>query len=168
MLTVEYDFHPIIKESVYNVLREAGWYKGRCVDITTLCNELNRWNIILSNEQLDFIKEFSGITVNLDSERYWFLSPEEILKNIAMHKSENDIGSYEFKHSEHLIRVVDTMDFSYYIDSKGILKVRGIPNGRTTMECINHLVKNSYGWLFDIDEPMRNHLEPTLNNQKIL
>ncbi len=168
LLTVEYDFHPIIKESVYNVLREAGWYKGRCVDITTLCNELNRWNIILSNEQLDFIKEFSGITVNLDSERCWFLSPEEILKNIAMHKSENDIGSYEFKHSEHLIRVVDTMDFSYYIDSKGILKVRGIPNGRTTMECINHLVKNSYGWLFDIDEPMRNHLEPTLNNQKIL
>ena len=151
LLTVEYDFHPTIKESVYNVLREAGWYEGRCVDITALCNELSRRNIVLSNEQLDFIKEFSGITVNPDSERCWFLSPEEILNNI---KSENEISGDERKHSECLIRAVDTMDFPYYIDSKGILNARGIPIGRTTMECINHLVKNSYGWLFDIDEPM--------------
>lgn len=154
LLTVEYDFHPIIKESVYNVLREAGWYEGRCVDITALCNELRRRNIVLTNEQLDFIKEFSGITVNPDSERCWFLSPEEILHNIEMCKP-NEIDSGVFKKSKHLIKVVDTMDFSYYIDSKGILKASGIPSGRTTMECINHLVKNSYGWLFDIDEPAK-------------
>lgn len=151
LLSVEFDFHPIIKECVYNALTEAGWYEGRSVDITEFCNELSKLNIFLSKEQLDFIKEFSGITVNPDSERCWFLSPEEILKNI---KSENEISSDERKHSECLIRAVDTMDFSYYIDSKGILNARGIPIGRTTMECINHLVKNSYGWLFDIDEPM--------------
>lgn len=152
LLSVEFDFHPIIKESVYTVLRKAGWYEGRCVDVTAFSNELYRRNIVLSNAQLNFIREFSGITVNPYSERCRFLSLNEILENMPIYNSEFKTDMDTHNHSEYPLTVVNTMDFPCYIDPNGILKARGIPLGRTTMECINHLVKNSYGWLFDIDE----------------
>lgn len=150
LLLVEYDFHPVIKESVYTVLREAGWYEGRCVDVTAFSNEQR--NIVLSNAQLDFIREFSGITVNPDYERCRFLSVDEILESMPIYNSEFKTDIDTHNHGEYPVKVVNTMDFPCYIDPNGILKARGIPLGRTTMECINHLVKNSYGWLFDIDE----------------
>lgn len=150
LLSVEFDFHPIIKECVYNALREAGWYEGRCVDATGFQSELERVNINLSKAQLDFIKEFSGITVE-ESEGLMcrFLSMEEILDDM--------LQNYADTHgcNEYLVDVIDSdvSDFPYRIYSNGIIECRGIPKGRTTMECINQVVKNLYCWGFDIDEP---------------
>lgn len=150
LLSVEFDFHPVIKECVYNALREAGWYEGRCVDITKFSSELERVNINLSKAQLDFIKEFSGITVE-ESEGLIcrFLSMEEILDDM--------LQNYANIHGcdEYLVDVIDSdaADFPYRIYSNGIIKCRGIPQGRTTMECVNYVVKELYCWGFDIDEP---------------
>lgn len=165
LLSVEYDFHPIIKESVYTVLREAGWYEGRCVDVTAFSNEQR--NIVLSNAQLDFIREFSGITVNPYSERCRFLSIDEILDSMPIYNSEFKTDIDTHNHGEYLVTVVNTMDFPCYIDPNGILKARGIPLGRTAMECINHLVKNSYGWLFDIDEFNNDPIKPDQTHSDI-
>lgn len=151
LLSVEFDFHPVIKECVYNALREAGWHEGRCVDATGFQSELERVDINLSKAQLDFIKEFSGITVE-DSEGLMcrFLSMEEILDDILPYYTNN-----KRRRDEYLVDVIvsDAADHPYYIDSNGIIKCWGIPKGRTTMECINQVVKNLYRWLFDIDEP---------------
>lgn len=150
LLSVEFDFHPVIKECVYNALREAGWYEGRCVDATGFQSELERVNINFSKAQLDFIKEFSGITVE-DSEGLMcrFLSMEEILDDM--------LQNYADTHgcNEYLVDVIDSdvSDFPYRIYSNGIIKCRGIPQGRTTMECVNYVVKELYCWGFDIDEP---------------
>ena len=151
LLSVEFDFHPVIKECVYNALREAGWYEGRCVDITKFSSELEQRDINLSKAQLDFIKEFSGITVE-ESEGFIcrFLSTEELLENILQYCT-----SDRRRRDEYSVKVIvsDAADFPYRIYSNGIIKCRGIPQGRTTMECINQVVKNLYRWLFDIDEP---------------
>lgn len=153
LLSVEFDFHPIIKECVYNALREAGWYEGRCVNTTRFQSELERVDIILSKAQLDFIKEFSGITVE-DSEGLMcrFLSMEEIHDNILPYYTNNKRRRDE----DFLMRVInsDVADFPYCIDSNGIIECRGFPQGRTTMEGVNHVVKNLFCWRFDIDEPM--------------
>lgn len=153
LLSVEFDFHPIIKECVYNALREAGWYEGRRVDTTRFQSELERVGICLSKAQLDFIKEFSGITVE-DSEGLMcqFLSMEEILDDILPYYTNNKRRRDE----DFLMRVInsDVADFPYCIDSNGIIKCRGNPWGRTTMEGVNHVVKNLFCWRFDIDEPV--------------
>lgn len=155
LLSVEFDFHPIIKECVYNALREAGWYEGRCVDTTRFQSELERVDIILSKAQLDFIKEFSGITVE-DSEGLMcrFLSMEEILDDILPYYTNNKRRRDE----DFLMRVInsDVSDFPYCIDSNGIIECRGFPQGRTTMEGVNNVIKELFCWGFDIDEPMDN------------
>lgn len=157
LLSVEFDFHPIIKECVYNALKEAGWYEGRCVDTTRFQSELERVDIILSKAQLDFIKEFSGITVE-DSEGLMcrFLSMEEILDDILPYYANNKRRRDE----EFLMDVIDldVADHPFYIDSNGILKCWGNPWGRTTMEGVNHVVKELFCWGFDIDEPVNSSI----------
>lgn len=152
LLSVEFDFHPVIKECVYNALRKAGWYEGRCVDVTGFQSELERVNINLSKAQLDFIKEFSGITVE-ESEGLMcrFLSMEEILDDILPYYTNNK----RRRDKDFLMKVIDSdvADFPYCIDSSGIIECRGFPQGRTTMECVNYVVKDLYCWGFDIDEP---------------
>ena len=52
--SVEYDFHPEIKQRTYDMLRFFGWYEGRHIDTTAFEQELNRRGIELSKKQLDF------------------------------------------------------------------------------------------------------------------
>lgn len=157
LLSVEFDFHPVIKECVYNALREAGWYEGRCIDITELNDKFKEVNVFLSQAQLDFLKEFSGITVKTgDGYKCRFLSTEKILCDISGYYT-ND--KHRQDNCSLCVISSDAADFSYYIDPNGIITFRGKPEGRTTMECINHVIKNLFCWNFDIDEPMDGTLE---------
>lgn len=159
LLSVEFDFHPVIKECVYDALRKAGWYEGRCVDITELNAKFNECNIFLSKAQLDFLREFSGITVKDDSNGYKcrFLSAKKILNDQLPNCNNN--GRRRDDYSLCVI-VSDAADFSYYLKPNGIITFCGIPLGRTTMECINHVIKNLFCWSFDIDEPINNPIKP--------
>ncbi|MBD5129112.1 MAG: hypothetical protein HDT43_04190 [Ruminococcaceae bacterium] len=153
LLSVEFDFHPVIKECVYDTLREAGWYEGRCVDVTELNDRFKAVNVFLSQAQLDFLKEFSGITLKADNGyKCRFLSAEKILSNISGYYTNN---KYRQDNCPLAVIVSDAADFSYYIQTNGIISIRGIPKGRTTMECINHVIKNLFLWTFDIDEPRK-------------
>ncbi len=153
LLSVEFDFHPVIKECVYDALRKAGWYEGRCIDIAELNDKYKEFNIFLSKAQLDFLKEFSGITVKDDSNDYKcrFLSAKKILNDHLPNSNNN--GCMRDDYSLCVIGS-DAADFSYYLEPNGIITFCGIPLGRTTMECINHVIKDLFCWGFDIDEPM--------------
>ncbi len=151
LTTVEYDFHPVINERVYDVLRKAGWYEGRHIDITDFNNEMKKRSITLSKAQLDFLSEFSGIGFSCKSEYCNFYSLNEIL---------NDCDFVLDEYGDYCLMVIKDVGSPYYIDSHGIIDGIGdLPLGRTTMECINHLVKNTFCWS-EPDDPRNNFIGP--------
>lgn len=161
LLTVEFDFHPVIKGCVYDALREAGWHEGRSVDVTELNDKYKEFNIFLSKAQLDFLKEFSGITVKNSANGYKcrFRFAKKILRDFSPNC--NNIG---LRCDDYSLCVIDSdaADFCHYIKPNGIITFCGISKGRTTLEGINHVIKDFFGWNFDIDEPMDPHC--TFNN----
>ena len=58
----EYDFHPVISEDVYTLLRQAGWYEGRQIDIDPLLEECMEDDVFPTDIQIAFIREFGGIS----------------------------------------------------------------------------------------------------------
>lgn len=61
MMTAEYDYHAPISESTYMRLKNGGWYEGRKADISGIVMQCKENNILLTNEQKQFLEEFSGI-----------------------------------------------------------------------------------------------------------
>ncbi len=152
LLSVEFDFHPVIKECVYDALRKSGWYEGRCVDVMELNDKFKEVNVFLSEAQLDFLREFSGITLIADNGyRCRFLSTKKILRDISGYYTDG-----KRRQDNCSLRVIasDATEFSYRIKPNGIITCYKVPEGRTTMEGINQVIKSFFGWGFDIDEPM--------------
>lgn len=132
--TVEYDFHPEIKQRTYDMLRFFGWYEGRHIDTTTFEREMNRRGIELSKKQLDFFSEFSGLYFSFDSDCWGFDTLDEILTKDKYYAEPSSPCEYK------TILCGKTMGGPIAIDGDGIIKsFYAIPLGRTTMECINHL-----------------------------
>lgn len=138
--TVEYDYHPKTTQRTYDMLRFFGWYEGRHIDTTAFEQELNRRGIELSKEQLDFFAEFSGLDFNFDSDCWYFDSLEVILTKdeyYAEHSSNDEKNQYK------IIYCGGTMGGPLTVDPSGIINFFwGFPQGRTTMECINHLCES--------------------------
>ncbi len=158
LLSVEFDFHPVIKECVYDALRKAGWYEGRCVDVMELNDKFKEVNVFLSEAQLDFLREFSGITLIAgNGYRCRFLSTKKILRDISGYYTDG-----KRRQDNCSLRVIasDATEFSYRIKPNGIITCYKVPEGRTTMEGINQVIKSFFGWGFDIDEPMNDPIEP--------
>ena len=132
--TVEYDFHPEIKQRTYDMLRFFGWYEDRHIDTTAFEQELNRRGIELSKEQLDFFGEFSGLYFSFDSDCWCFYSLDEILAKDKYFAEQSTPCKYK------VVLCGDTMGGPLAVDGDGIIQFfYAIPQGRTTMECINHL-----------------------------
>ncbi len=75
ILTVEYDYHPVIADSTYKRLKDAGWYEGRQIDITQLVIECKAHGVYLSEKQKDFVREFGGIKgIDVDDEEFEILA----------------------------------------------------------------------------------------------
>ena len=138
--TVEYDYHPKTTQRTYDMLRFFGWYEGRHIDTTAFEQELNRRGIELSKEQLDFFGEFSGLYFTFDSNCWYFDSLEVILTKdeyYAEHSSNDEKNQYK------IIYCGGTMGGPLAVDPIGIINFFwGFPQGRTTMECINHLCES--------------------------
>ena len=135
--TVEYDYHPEITQRTYDMLRFFGWYEGRHIDTTAFEQEMNRRGIKLSKEQLDFFAEFSGLYFSFDRDFWSFDSLEKILAEdkYYVEQSSND-GKNPYK----IIYCGNTVGGPLAVDPSGIINFFwGIPQGRTTMECINSL-----------------------------
>ena len=132
--TVEYDYHPKTTQRTYDMLRFFGWYEGRHIDTTAFEQELNRRGIELSKEQLDFFGEFSGLYFSFDSDCWCFYSLDEILAKDKYFAEQSTPCKYK------VVLCGDTMGGPLAIDGDGIIQFfYAIPQGRTTMECINHL-----------------------------
>lgn len=138
--TVEYDYHPEITKRTYDMLRFFGWYEGRHIDTTAFEQEMNRRGIKLSKEQLDFFAEFSGLYFSFDRDFWAFHSLEKILAKdeYYVEQSSND-GKNPYK----IIYCGYTVSGPLAVDPSGIINFFwGFPQGRTTMECINHLCES--------------------------
>lgn len=146
LLTVEYDFHPVITERTYEMLRHFGWYEGRRVDTTDFERELKNHGIILSQIQLDAISEFSGLEFSFSqsSRNQEFLTLEGIIQ-LIVGGNPDYFQSEVYDYHDHSILVGknvlaigwdDQGFFSISEDGK-IFTSRGYePVGRTTLEYI--------------------------------
>ncbi len=144
--TVEYDYHPEITQRTYDMLRFFGWYEGRHIDTTEFEQELNRRGIKLSEKQRDFFAEFSGLRFSFDCDEWYFDSLEVILtKEQYYAEPSNAVNEYK------TIYCGGTMGGPLAVNPNGIINFFwGFPQGRTTMECINHLcesVSENCKWL---------------------
>lgn len=138
--TVEYDYHPKTTQRTYDMLRFFGWYEGRHIDTTAFEQELNRRGIELSKEQLDFFAEFSGLDFDFDSDCWYFYSLEQILEQ---NKSIDHVLEKRNPRKHPTVLCGKTMGGPLAVDGEGIIQFfYAIPQGRTTMECINHLCEN--------------------------
>lgn len=138
--TVEYDYHPKTTQRTYDMLRFFGWYEGRHIDTTAFEQELNRRGIELSKEQLDFFAEFSGLDFNFDSDCWYFYSLEQILEQ---NKIIDHVLEKRNPRKHPTVLCGDTMGGPLAVDGEGIIQFfYAIPQGRTTMECINNLCES--------------------------
>lgn len=138
--TVEYDYHPETTQRTYDMLRFFGWYEGRHIDTTAFEQELNRRGIELSKKQLDFFGEFSGLYFTFDSNCWYFDSLEVILTKDEYYAEQS---SNDEKNQYKIIYCGGTMGGPLAVDPSGIINFFwGFPQGRTTMECINHLCES--------------------------
>lgn len=138
--TVEYDYHPKTTQRTYDMLRFFGWYEGRHIDTTAFEQELNRRGIKLSKEQLDFFAEFSGLDFNFDSDCWYFYSLEQILEQ---NKIIDHVLEKRNPRKHPTVLCGDTMGGPLAVDGEGIIQFfYAIPQGRTTMECINNLCES--------------------------
>lgn len=138
---VEYDFHPVINERTYFLLKKSGWYQGRRVDIDNELEKLALQNIELTEAQKAFLREFGGLSFKFNDSNYniqiW--SIERIVKN--------DEILFE---DENVITVGIKMSDTFGLDLNGILYESGYPLGRTMLESINHLLNKvplHYEWI---------------------
>ncbi len=146
LLNVEYDFHAIISERTYRMLRNAGWYEGRRVEVSVFSEQMKRNGIVLTQAQLDFFAEFAGLDFDFDDEPYdWHIHRlEDIIKHIQKEKAYYYIK--ELKRNgevigENLIEAGRTQSGIFFISADGRL-IQDNLLGRTTMEGINHLANN--------------------------
>ncbi len=137
---VEHDFHPTINERTYFLLKKAGWYQGRRIDIDNGLESLALQNIKLTEAQQDFLREFGGLSFKFNDSNYniqiW--SIEQIVKN--------DEILFE---DENVITVGIKMSDTFGLDQNGILFESGHLLGRTMLEGVNHLLNKvplHYKW----------------------
>mgnify|MGYP002561363573 CR=1 FL=1 len=91
-------------------------------------------------EQLDFFGEFSGLYFTFDSNCWYFDSLEVILTKDEYYVEQS---SNDEKNQYKIIYCGGTMGGPLAVDPSGIINFFwGFPQGRTTMECINHLCES--------------------------
>lgn len=108
-LNVPYNYHEPPSEYTYQMLKKAGWYEGRRIDISELITDCEKDGVFLTNKQKEFISEFGNIHVG------------EVSIEI-----EKDNGCYEPNYfSGHFS--ADTVSVGYY---KTVLRIYLSSDGR--------------------------------------
>lgn len=154
LLTVEYDYNPVIPEKTYEMLRHFGWYEGRRIDTFELEQELKKHSITLSQTQLDVIREFSGIALNF-SAGSWnqeFYTIEEMIERIRENDLDFESEVYD-SHSKILLgkNVFEfgSSDMEHFsLSGDGRIFIGSVLVGRTVLEYI-------YDYLKDIPDNVR-------------
>lgn len=146
---VEYNYHRPIHARTHKFLSAAGYPRKNAVDVSELYKTFCGNGIILTEKQLDFIREFSGFQLSFTNSpkkiksmsnvfEIEFLSVERLIKEDPQYDKEIHRPGYV---NRNVIRVGEQFcDMNFYLDSEGILlDNRYYPMGHTLMECIDHL-----------------------------
>lgn len=138
----EYDFHPQIPNSIYDVLKRSGWYKGRKINIDPLIEECMDDDVFPTDIQIAFIQEFGGIRgTDLNNTGFLIGNTREdrcyanIAKQTLLTEEKRILNSYG----------ADTLCVGYCNDGAdqiwltpyGQISVRGQIVGRNFLESIN-------------------------------
>ena len=137
----EYDFHPVISNRTFDFMTNAGWHQNRCVDTSVVYSAYKDMGIELSPAQLDVIAECSGLYFSFNDaiRNVDFFNCTELANYVSEYQKE--IVQYGKVIAENVIRFGQRMAGNIYLDSKGILLDDWYyPLGRTTLECVNHLM----------------------------
>lgn len=142
LVNVEYDFHPIINPRTYEVLKHFGWYEGRRIDVTEFEKAMRNHGIVLTEQQLSFFSEFSGLNMWFEpSDRdFYFYTLEQVLEIRYLHHI-NSLRDGSILPGETLIQVGISEDAEIFLSSDGrIFNINDLPKGRNTIESINTLI----------------------------
>ena len=149
LVNVKYDQHPSISEKTYEMLRHFGWYEGRCVDTTELEKELKNHGIILSQIQLDAIREFSGLVFSFSSgnDFHEFFSTNDMIRKLRDNDLHFTRDAYNWNQTQLLGRNVLEFGSNAYqilsISERGQIFLDGFqPHCRNTLEYIHHVCQN--------------------------
>ena len=140
LLTKEYDYHIPISERTYQKLHEAGWYKGRNVDISNIIKECEEHNVTLTQPQKNFLSEFAGIgTSNIYGKEGFFVDDGNYKfgwKSYCLWDNPNNDWDYcPFDKNSKEYRTITVVIGLYYDCSCDIeLSPEGLIGGRTIME----------------------------------
>ncbi len=147
--SVEYNYHRPMHARTHEFLSAAGWPRKNAVDVSELYKTFCGNGIILTEKQLDVIREFSGFRLSFTNSpdkiksmsnifRIEFLSVERLISEDPQYDKEIHSPGYV---NRNVIRVGELYwDMNFYLDSEGILlDDRCYPMGHTVMECIDHL-----------------------------
>lgn len=132
LLTKEYDYHITVTEITYKKLCEAGWYEGRQVDISAILKKAEKRGTQLSEKQVLFLKEFSGLkSPDTTAAKGFFIADGNELYDHFFEYSEDDPiqGS-----SPIIIGFCCSDMITLELSAAGLLLKEGEPTGRTVME----------------------------------
>ena len=141
----EYDYHTPISDDVMRIMRNAGWYEGRRINIDALLEECMEDDVFPSDKQIAFVQEFGGLRGSglIEDVGFCFASKRmrrcfQNISNIA----KKDVNSLERKILHEY--GADTLcvgygnegDFQIFLTAEGQLLIRDIKVGRTIWEGI--------------------------------
>ena len=141
-LEYDYDVPVVIDERIFDVLGEAGWYKGRKIDISELEKDCAELGIFLTPKQKEFYEEFGRF--EWDNGRYFCgfydnyikSSKEERCNLSTLHEKWGDkiilIGSY------------DIMRYWLSEDGRLLTDQNGVCVGRTPIESLSGFFKGYF------------------------
>ncbi len=147
--SIEYNYRRPMHARTHEFLSAAGWPRKNAVDVSELYKTFCGNGIILTEKQLEFIREFSGFRLSFTNSpdkiksmsnifRIEFLSVERLISEDPQYDKEIHQPGYVNKN---VIRVGELYwDMNFYLDAEGILLDDWYyPMGYTIMECIDHL-----------------------------
>lgn len=157
LATVKYDQHLFISEKTYEMLRHFGWHNGRCVDTTELEKELESHEIILSQIQLDAIREFGGLEFSFSQQHDYqiFYSPIYMIEKLHNDDLQFVRDAYNWNQTQLLGKNVlefGSNDMQFLsISERGQIFLDGFqPFCRNTLEYIHHVCQklgDDVAWL---------------------
>ena len=145
----EYDYHPVISDDVMRIMRCAGWYEGRKINIDALLAECMDDDVFPSDIQIAFVQEFGGLRGSGLIEDIGFCFASERMrrcfKNISkiakepVYTLERRI-LHEYGADTLCVGYGNEGDFQIFLTADGQLLIRNIKVGRTIWEGIQCIV----------------------------
>ena len=138
----EYDFHPQIPNSIFDVLKRSGWYKGRKINIDSLIEECMDDDVFLTDIQIAFVEEFGGIKgVDLNDFGFFIGSSREnrCFANIAKQtvRTEEKWILRNYGYETICVGFCNDGADQIWLTPYGQISVRGQIVGRNFLESIN-------------------------------